>query len=669
MGFPGSGAGKKETGLERARIRLAVFAALSVALFVALFARLWFLQVLAVSDYQRVAKNNRVRLVESEPERGRILDRNHKVLVDNRLSVAVTVDRQVVDTRRERRRTLRYLAKILDEKKKDLRARLLDTTVSPYKPVAVANDVSVRDRNLVLEHKTQYPGIDADTLPVRLYPRGVLASQILGYVNEITEDQLDSDHFKGAKPRYHAGDIVGQAGLEYTYDRLLRGTPEVNKVVVDSDGNVVSSTRRQEQRPGQDLILSLDAKVQRLTERALEQGLTAARSLYEAPAGGAVVMDPNNGQVLAMASYPTYNPSMLADGITTKEFDSLGQATPDVNEDDKLLNRPIQGGFPPGSTFKLVTAGAAMWSGVADPYTYIDCPGAAIYPPDEGPGSVVFNNWTSADFGAIGFPTSLEISCDTFYYELGWRMEQAFGPPSSAGGDGTERFQRYMRMTGFGHDTGIDLPNEFDGRVPDERWCDEVNEATDGELCASGWLPGYTINMSIGQGDLLVTPLQMAVAYAAVANGGDVLQPRLAMALGRSETGGEEEITREFEPKVVRRLPLDETELAPLRQGLVDVISGDQGTATSAFAGYPQHRYPIAGKTGTAQIGLVESGLNYAWFTSYAPADDPRYVVVVYLEKAGHGGESAAPVARQIYEGLFGIDKKADVRLGQDESG
>ena len=649
---------KSALGIDRTLLRLGVVGTLVVACFVALFSRLWFLQVLASDEYRQKARENRVRRVHTEPPRGRIFDRNGRVLVKNRTSLAVTIDRQVVQTRRMERRVLRNLSTALGEKKKDLRERLHDEAASPYKPVAVVNDVPERKAIWILEHGQRFPGVDVDRLPVRIFPQGNLAAHILGYVGEISEEDLKSPHFRTVRPRYAAGDLVGKSGLEWYYDRYLRGRPGVRKVVVNSVGEVVDSSDLRDERVGNDLILSLDAKVQRLTQRALADGLSAARgAAFQAPAGAAVVMDPRDGQVLAMASYPTFDPAILADGITQKEFNALGQATPDNPDDDELLNRTIQAGVAPGSTFKVVTAGAAMATGVASPYTYLDCPGSLVFPPEGGPGSQVFANWTSADFGLMGFPESLEVSCDTFYYQLGWQMEERWG---AANGDGTERFQRYMRTAGFGHETGIDLPNEFDGRVPDEEWCEDN--------CIEGhWLPGYTVNMAIGQGDLLTNPLQMAVTYAAIANGGRVLQPRLGMALAHTDEEGDEHILREFEPKVVARLPLDAAELGVIRQGLIDVVSGDSGTATTAFAGFPTDRYPIAGKTGTAQIG--EGDLNRAWFLSYAPAEAPRYVVSVYLEKAGHGGESAAPVARQIYEGLFGLDKKTEVRLGQDASG
>jgi penicillin-binding protein 2 len=264
----------------------------------------------------------------------------------------------------------------------------------------------------------------------------------------------------------------------------------------------------------------------------------------------------------------------------------------------------------------------------------------------------------------MGFARSLELSCDTFYYQLGWELEDAYG---AADGDSTERFQKYARAAGFGHPTGIDLPYEAAGRVPDEAWCDAVRKETDGALCRFGWLPGYTINMAIGQGDLVVTPLQMAVTYGAIANGGDVVRPHLAASFGRPDPDtGVEETIKTVEPEVVDHLGLSDADLAVIHEGLEGVVSGGEGTATAAFAGFPLDKYPLAGKTGTAQLGTTD--LNDSWFVSYGPTTDPQYVIAVYLEKAGHGGESAAPIARQIWEGIFGLDNDTHVKLGVDRS-
>ena len=670
---------ERQTGTDRTVLRLAVMAVLLVAAFVALFSRLWYLQVLAVGDYRTLAKENRIRLVYSEPTRGRILDRDGEVLVGNRESLSITIDRQRLEAGSLQERKILYeiarllvpddmadapRKKALIAKVKEMRANLNDATVSPYKPVAVVNDVKESIVGHIHENPEDFPGVAAERLPIRTYPHGKLAAHVLGYVGEINEDELKGEFFEGAKPPYEPGDLIGKSGVEYAYDRWLRGRPEIKRVVVNSAGEVVGEAIKQVEEPGRDLILALDADAQKVAEKALRSGIMAARgAAYQAPDGAVVVMDPNTGRIVAMASYPTYDPSILADGISEREYEEMS-GSPDTSEDDVQPNRAIQAQVPPGSTFKVVTAGAAMATGIATPSTYLPCPPAVEY----GASGIttVFNNWTSVDFGSVGFPESLEISCDTFYYELGWRMEDLWG---AGNGDGSERFQDYMRQAGFGGPTGIDLAHEEGGRVPDERWCEEFADA--GLGCFDGWLPGFTVNMAIGQGDLTTNPLQMAVAFASIAaDSAEVWEPHVGWKIGRpdSETG-QEEILREIEPKVTRTLPLDPSEVAVIREGLEDVVMGANGTAAGAFAGFPLDRYPVAGKTGTAQIGDVDSGLNYAWFVSYAPADDPQYVVSVYLAKAGHGGESAAPVAREVLEGLFGIDEETDVSLGQDASG
>ncbi|MFN2587026.1 MAG: penicillin-binding protein 2 [Actinomycetota bacterium] len=667
-------------GADRTVLRLAVMAVLLVAAFVALFSRLWYLQVLAVGDYRTLAKENRVRLVYSEPERGRILDRNGKVLVGNRDSLSITIDRQRIEPGSLKERKVLYeVARLLVPERlrarehkraliakvKEMREELNDATVSPYKPVAVVNDVPESVVNWIDENPEDFPGVAAEELPVRTYPHGKLAAHVLGYVGEINADELEYPEFENARPPYESGDLIGKNGVERTYDRWLRGKPQIQRKIVNSAGDVVQDAEvTQEEEPGKDLILSLDVEAQKIAEKALASGIYAARAAgEEAPDGAVVVMDPNDGGILAMASFPTYDPSMLADGLSLAEQKEL-HGDPSTGEDDAELNRALQAGVPPGSTFKVVTAGAALANDVASPSSYLDCPPYKKY----GATGIttVFHNWTSVHFGSIGFPESLEISCDTFYYELGWQMEERWG---AANGDGTERFQDYMRLTGFGRETGIDLPYESEGRVPDEKWCTEYRE--DGLGCFDGWLPGFTVNMAIGQGDLVVSPLQMAVAFGAIAaDSGAVWQPHIGRQIGVPDPdSGEEEIVREIEPRAVRRLPLDAAELGVIREGLVDVVSGDNGTAAGAFAGFPLDQYPVAGKTGTAQIGSSELDVNYAWFVSYAPADDPRYVVSVYVAKGGHGGATAAPISRQIYEGLFGIDEATDVSLGHDESG
>ena len=665
-------------GIDRTVLRLAVFGICIMVAFVALFSRLWFLQVLAAPEYRELAKENRVRFIKSEPLRGRIIDRNGVVLVENATATAVTVDRQVIDAPWEVRRVIELLSELLGEKEWSLRQRMKSELVSPYKPVPIAENVPKKARDYILENQEDFlGGVDIEKIPSRRYPKGHVAPHILGYVNEISEDMLKSPDFKNVRPAYEAGDIVGRDGVEYSYDRFLRGAPELLKVIVNSAGDVLNEQLVREEKTGDDLVLYLDYGIQELTEEALKAGIFANRGSYQSPAGAAVVMDPATGGILAMASFPDFNPRILADGLTFKEQDQLGAKTKNNPDDDAFINRAIQAQRAPGSTFKIITAGAALSSDVASTFTTLDCPGTGYYPPPSlvEPGAAQpFNNWTSIDMGVMGFQKSLEVSCDTFYYELGWQLESTYG--MTWGGDESERFQKYARLTGLGKDTGVDLPNELPGRIPDMEWCREIWEATkDDKIPTCGtkeepvWLPGYTINMAIGQGDVLTTPLQMAVATAAVANGGTVWQPQVAMQMARPDENNVEQPVRMFEPKATAQLPLDPTELSVIQQGMVDVTAGPAGTARDAFAGFPLTNIPIAGKTGTAELTSESTQLQDAWFVSYAPADDPKYVVVIYLEKSGHGGESAAPVAREIYEGLFGLDNSLDVNLGQDASG
>lgn len=696
-------ASSKTLGIDRLRLRLLVFGVLLVMIFVALFSRLWFLQVLAGDQYQALARENRVRRVESEPPRGRILDRNGVVLVDNRPTQSITIDRQLIDDE-EIPKVLRRLSKVLEVKPKELRKRLNDGTVSPYKPVPVANDVTEAETTQIFSYKERFPGVEVEELQIRKYSHRELLAQVLGYVGEISQEELEeSEQFS---KDYQAGDIIGKAGIERTYDRWLRGKPRIEDVVVNANSQVVGNRIRQFEKPGNDLVLSADIRVQEIVERALADGIEAARGGgYQAPDGGVAVLDPKTGDVIAMASSPTYNPSILADGITQKEFNRLGARTP-TPQDDALTNRAMASEQAPGSTFKPVTAGAALANGVIGAYDGLDCPGSRTYPPEGGPGSVVFPNWTSASLGFVSIPKSLEISCNTFYYELGWQMEARWGEAVGVGGDGTERFQKYERRAGFGEPTGVDLPFEQDGVVPDMDWC-KAN--SDIGYCPDGWLPGYTVNMSIGQGDLKVTPIQMATSYAALLNGGIVWEPRMGFEIRKPFPQDQDELeatqtrTKTDEPvddgttaatrhavteqvdlsksKLVKEiksrkkstLPLDETQMGVIREGLELVVGGSSGTAAGSFAGFPLEQFPIAGKTGTAQRG--ETGENDSWFLSYGPADDPGYVIAVYVEQAGHGGTTSAPIARQIWEGIAdlegvqGVDTNTDVSLASDGSG
>jgi penicillin-binding protein 2 len=661
----GTGAGG---GIDRTKLRVAALFVLIVAAFTTLFSRLYFLQVLASNEFTIAGEENRVRVVESEPPRGRILDAKGKVLVGNRRSLALTVERHIIDDPARRRTVLDRIATTLNVPLKRLYEDIEDATFSPYKPVAVLLDVPEKQIYRVKEIGDEFPGVDVERRWVRQYPQGNTAPHVLGYVNEISKYDLEEDeHFKGVKPRYAPGDIVGKSGIEYQYDRYLRGEPQIEKVVVNSTGQVVARHKVQDESPGRDVKLGVDIELQKLTERALRSGLRASQGAgYKSPAGGVIVMDPYSGYVRAAATFPTYDPRIAIDGFSIKEFRKLGSRTKKNFDDDALFFRPIGAQRNPASTFKIVTGGAALWSGVATPYTTLGCPASIVYPPND-PGGEEFNNYTTADFGTMGYPRSLEVSCDTFYYELGWRMERSFGPVF---GDGTEKFQKYARRAGMGDPTGIDLPGEKGGILPDRRWCRRQFQATKHlprPTCERGWLPGYSVNMAIGQGDMIVTPLQMAVTTSAIANRGFVWKPRVARELLTQDVSGKKLFSKQVKPKRGGRLGLSPEGYGVIEEGMELVLRTGEGTARAAFSGFPLDEYPLAGKTGTSELG--ETNLQDAWFVSYGPVGDPRYVVVVYMEKSGHGGETAAPVAREIWEGIFNLDKETSVRLGEDDSG
>lgn len=637
---------RRSRGIDPVKLRLSIVAFLVLGAFVALYSRLWYLQVLAVDEYKQVAQNNRIRIVKSEPPRGRILDRFGHVLVKDRPSLAIALRRELLENPFRKNVVLTRLAKLLPrEDLFDLYAKLRDVTVSPYKPLPVAYDIPEQKAIHIREHKEKFPDVVIDTVSFRQVVRGHIAPHVLGYTNEISAEELKDGQWRGYEP----GDIIGKDGVERSFDAQLRGQPLEQKVVVDATGEPIDRKVVQDEEVGLDVVTTISPRIQKVTQGALTSGVNAARGAgFSAPSGAAVVMNVNTGDVVAMASFPTYNARILADGWDDKDERKLGLRTPDDYSDDALSNRPIDSPLQPGSTFKAITAAAALHLDVVGAYDYLECPGTFSPPGDE---FTEFYNWTSASLGAMGFEKALEISCNTFFFNLGSRMEYKFGEA----GDKTYQFQRYARRLGLGRRTGIQLPDEDGGLVPDPTMCDQKG------LCHRkyGYLPGYTINMAVGQGDLLATPLQMAMAYGAIANGGQIVKPRIVRAVGRKNVEGELEIIKEFEPVVQGELELDDAELGIVKAGLEAVTHGGNGTANDVFVGSPVR---VAGKTGTAQIGQIE-GYYHSWFISYAPADDPKYVTAVYVERAGYGADTAAPIARQIWDGIFSGDLNTNVNV------
>lgn len=625
-----------------------VLAALIVFMFAALTARLWFLQVLAAPQFARAAAQNQVRLVPIAPVRGLIMDAQGHVLVGNRGSLAITIDRQQLGSAGPV--VIRRLSALLKVPAAELQRNLDNLQYLPYQPVPVAENVSKDQVFYVREHQDLFPGVGYQMDTIRSYPYGSLAAQTLGHVGLIQASQVKA---QPSLKRFPPTTTIGQAGLEQVYDSYLRGHPGKQEVQVNAQGQVLDSDFGTiPAKAGDNLVLSLDAGVQQLASQSLEQGLVASRSATDvltgaplnAHAGAVVVMNPRNGRVLAMVSDPSYNPSVWVNGLSTQQYKRL-QGTPD--EPGPLLNRAIQNAYPPGSTFKPFIAMAALEQGYITPQTSLDCPGQWQVPGDTS--KTIFHNWTTSDLGYMNLSEALIESCDTFFYQLGYRFWQSYvgsGYNVATGKGGTEYLQRYLDHMGFGKPTGVDLPSEIPGVIPTNAYKKALDKSDPQVYGNLPWLPGDDVNMAIGQGFVTVTPLQLAVGYSAIANGGTIYAPRLGWKI-ESPNG---KVVRVVTPPKVGTLPVSKQNIAVVRQALEGVP--ERGTAAVAFAGFPFSRVLVAGKTGTAEITGRQP---YSWFAAMAPANHPKYVVVCMVEQGGEGGTTAAPVVRRILDGLFGL--------------
>ncbi|HEV2686681.1 MAG TPA: penicillin-binding protein 2, partial [Actinomycetota bacterium] len=529
------------TGVEdRIRLRVGILAVIVLAMLGVLIARLWFLQVLSGSSYANAAEHNHVRIVSVEAPRGRILDDKGRVLVKNRTALAVGIARDDLPKSPKAALALKKrLATLLGITVQKINQRLADRRTSPYKPSVLAEDVPQSVIFTIRERQEDFPGVQTLTLPVRTYPYGTLAAQILGYVGETNESELKT------LTGYQLGDSIGRTGLERTYEQYLRGTPGLQKLEVDASGRVLAPLGGQDAKPGDDVRLSIDLDVQKVAETALLQGIDRARSrdfpatgqAFRAPAGAAVVLNAKTGAVVAMASYPTYDPSRFVGGVSDAYWSFLNNPSNNF----PLLDRATQAAYPPGSTFKPILATAALATGAGSPNGRYPCQ------TDYRFGDRVFHNWQPRN-AEITLQQSLIESCDTVYYNFAknwWLTENHL---QGLGKQPYETMQVWARKFGLGVDTGIDLPQETAGIIPGRAYRQAYWDANKGfycaqfnkthslvyeDLCQRGylWRGGDALNMAIGQGDVEATPLQMAVVYAAVANGGNVLVPHLAMQI------------------------------------------------------------------------------------------------------------------------------------------
>jgi penicillin-binding protein 2 len=625
--------------------RLAILAFLALAVFAVLFLRLWALQVLSGDRYLTQANDNRVRTLRTEAPRGPILDASGKVLVENIPGTRVELwPADLPKTWAAQRKELRALSMVTGTPVQEMLAQLKAHGGDPLTPIVVQRGLKRDQINYLSERDAQFPGVQLETSFLRRYPYQSLAAQVLGYVGQISPEEYKAKKKDG----YQATDAIGQAGVESTYDSYLRGRDGKAQLTVDSRGRPKGGATLQTQyTPGEALRLTLHIDLQRAAEKALRYGITLAHSGIEgahADGGAIVAMNPKDGAILAMASYPTYKPSIFVGHPGPKKLAPV-LGTKATEENSPALNRAIDAAYPPGSTFKPVTALAAMQEHLVTPYESILCS------PDFVAYKQIFNNWTPLIDQWIDLPTALAMSCDTYFYELGKRFYLL--PP-----DRGHPLQGWANRFGLGEKTGIDMSPEAAGLMPTPEWRRAQYPASKGfSEVDRTWKPGYSIQMAIGQGQMLVTPLQMTRLYAMIANGGNLVTPHIAEDVESTATSGEQGRTlRRFGAQPAEPTGVDPTALRVVQQGLEEATHASIGTGSGVFGSFP---VDIAGKTGSAEKNVTVPGDKYpqnltqSWWCGYGPYDAPTIVVCAMIENGGHGGTAAAPAALQVFEQYF----------------
>jgi penicillin-binding protein 2 len=659
---------------ESSRARLTVIGVVVIFLFGALFARLWFLQIPSGGSSTAAAASNRVRFIYEPALRGRILDRNGKPIVDNQPVDVVTFDRTKSMSTAERNRVLERLAELLGVTAGDVKNRIDDRRALPFAPVRVAVGIPPEVRTYLEEHERDLPGVDVVRTAVRGYPNGPLAANLVGYVAEINRDELT----RHAKEGYREGDLIGKDGVEQMFESVLRGTPRKLEVEIDSRGRIVNTVEDHKPVPGKDVQLTIDIDVQRNAEQSLAQGIEGARDTqnpgeelrfetYRASAGAVIVLDPNDGSLVAMASNPSYDPGQFATGLTPAQFAMLNNP----GSDFPLVNRAISGLYSPGSTFKPFTAIAGLETGQLDPNAPFRDQGYL----DIGDPPQRRYNARGTAHGTVNLQRALAVSSDAYFYDVGrdmwqhyneWLKSKSVGSPASeAQLEKGYAIQDTAEAYGFGQATGIGLSSEADGRVPDQAWkerfnADEPDPKKKREQ--SLWLPGDNVSLAIGQGDLLVTPLQLATGYATFANGGTLFTPRVAQALLEPGTGlvDPQPVFRELPSQPVRQTGLDPGTRAAVMGGLIGATGSPEGTAHAAFQGFAPGA--VAGKTGTAEHSGTDKQ-DDSLFVGITNPGAPQYVVLAVVEEGGFGASVAAPIASRVIAALEGNANQAGVAV------
>lgn len=590
--------------LEKAR-RLQVLAIAVFVVIVLLLGRLAWMQLLQGAQYKKIAEDNRLRKLYSQGPRGTMYDRNGAVLVSNRPSFAVSV---IPAEYASPETVTPYLAELAGVPVEEIEALLAGGQEFPYSPSRVILDADPTIIAKIEERKSQLPGVIIEALPVRYYVYGSLGAHVFGYIGRIDAEEYAARKKAG----YNPSDLIGKDGLERVWEDVLRGVEGGQEIEVNARGEEVGVARQKAAVAGHNLVLTLDANLQKAAEEILAAQLDASRTNGHPAKGGAVVvLDVANGAVLTLASSPTYDPNVFARGISGRDWTALI-----TNPNNPLTNRVIQNAYPPGSVFKIVTATAALDLGLVTPEEVFNDRGFYVA------GGWTFFGWEPKGLGQLKLVDAIAWSSDPVFYELGRRV-------------GVDRLAAYALTYGLGAQSGIKLLGEAKGNVPTEAW----KTATYDEP----WYLGETIIAAIGQGYYLVTPIQQALLLMAVANGGPIYRPYLVSKI-LGPDGSPREV---FRPEVIRTVYLKPAIWDTVRRGLETVVTA--GTATSNFQGFPR---PVAGKTGSAETGR---GTVHSWFACYAPADKPQIVAVALLEDAGEGAEAAVPVVRKVLEAYFGL--------------
>jgi penicillin-binding protein 2 len=621
-------------------LRLGILGALVLFVFAVLFFRLWALQVLSGDRYLAAAQDNQLRTVRIEAARGPILDHKGRLLVSNRVGTAAQIWTAYLP-RRGRPRMLRRLSEILQVPVADLQDRIRKHRGDPLTPVTLKEDVSSEEVYYLKEHRREFPGLELNDVHLRDYRFGGLAPHLLGHVGEVTENQIKQG-------RYRHGDTVGQAGMEFSFDRYLRGTAGLAELRVDSLGRPRSKPLKSEApQPGLALRTTLDAKLQRAAEAAVAYGIEVAREndSWYANAGAAVALDPRTGAIRAMASHPTFDPRAYVGKPKPRQLRPLLDQEAAEEADFPGLNRAIAGLYPPGSTWKPITALAAMREHLVGPYEPVSCtPEMTIH-------GTTFKNWNPFTNEAMDMPTALAASCDTYFYQLGlefYNLPPEYGSP----------LQKWASAFGFGKATGLDVGGETPGLLPTPEWRRKTftkeRYPNTWEIDRL-WKSGDSVQLAIGQKDLLVTPLQMARFYALIANGGKLVTPHLVSSV--EQPGNSGAVKAVFSP-APKDLNVDQAELNVIEDGLYRATHASYGTSAGVFGSFP---VDIAGKTGTAEKSVDPDGDGYgqmvdqSWWCGYGPSDrTAELVVCVVIENGGHGSTAAAPAALKIFERHFG---------------